>query len=126
MRSTYPLNRRVWSPDEKVIRVMSARVAEAAVTSLAVALGSRGLDERDEIGGMRWGNLDGRRETVRREEQGREHLAGQLLPLRLGQGQGLIFQRGDLRTVLSASVARNDSITPSVTIRKPKAGAQYV
>jgi len=65
MRSTDPLNRRVWSPDEKVFRVMSARVAEATVTSLAVALGSRGLDERDEIGGMRWGNLDGRRETVK-------------------------------------------------------------
>jgi len=65
MRSTYPLNRRVRSPDEKVIRVMSVRVAEAAVTNLAVALGSRGLDERDEIGGMRWGDLDGCREAVK-------------------------------------------------------------
>ena len=65
-------------------------------------------------------------ESRGREEQGREHLAGQLLPLRLGQGQGLVFQRGDLRTVLSASVARNNSITPSVTVRKRKAGARYV
>jgi len=61
----YPLNRRVWFPDQKVIRVMSARVAEATVTSLAVALGSRGLDERDEIGGMRWGDRDGCREAVK-------------------------------------------------------------
>jgi hypothetical protein len=44
---------------------MSVRVAEAAVTNLAVALGSRGLDERDEIVGMRWRDLDGRRETVK-------------------------------------------------------------
>jgi hypothetical protein len=65
MRSTYPLNRRVRSPDEKVIRVMPIRVAEAAVTNLAVALGSRGLDKGDEIGGMRWRDLDGRRETVK-------------------------------------------------------------
>jgi hypothetical protein len=65
-------------------------------------------------------------ESRGRGEQGREHLAGQLLPLRLGQGQGLVFQRGALRTVLSASMARNDSITPSVTVRKPKAGARYV
>jgi len=60
-----PLNRRVRSPDEKVIRVMSVRVAEAAITSLAVALGSQGLDKGDEIGGMRWGNLDGCREAVK-------------------------------------------------------------
>jgi len=65
MRSTYPLNRRVWSPDEKVIRVMSARVAEATVTRLTVARGSRGLDKRDEIGGTRWGDVDGRREAVK-------------------------------------------------------------
>jgi len=44
---------------------MPVRVAEAAVTNLAVALGSRGLDKRDEIGGMRWGNVDGCRETVK-------------------------------------------------------------
>ena len=44
---------------------MSARVAEAAVTSLAVALGSRGLDKRDKIGGMRWRDHDGHREAVK-------------------------------------------------------------
>jgi hypothetical protein len=32
-----------------------------------------------------------------------------------GRAKGLVFQRGDLRTVLSASVARNDSITPRQT-----------
>ena len=44
---------------------MSVRVAEAAVLSLAVALGSHRLEECDEIGGGRWGNLDGRREVVK-------------------------------------------------------------
>ena len=44
---------------------MSARVAEAAVPSLAVVPNSRGLDKRDEIGGMRWRDLDGRREAVK-------------------------------------------------------------
>jgi hypothetical protein len=32
---------------------MSARVAEAAITSLVVTLGSQGLDKGDEIGDMR-------------------------------------------------------------------------
>jgi len=59
-----PLNRRIRPPDYKVIRVMSVRIAEAAVLGPAVALGSQGLDERDEIGGMRGGDLDGRREVV--------------------------------------------------------------
>ena len=36
---------------------MSVRIAEAAVLGPAVALGSQGLDERDEIGGMRGGIL---------------------------------------------------------------------
>jgi hypothetical protein len=44
---------------------MPVRVAEAAVTNLAVALGSRGLDKGDEIAGMRWRDLDGRCETVK-------------------------------------------------------------
>ena len=50
---TLPLDRRVQSPDEQVIRVVSVRVAVAAVSSFAVALGSQGLDKRDEIGGVR-------------------------------------------------------------------------
>jgi hypothetical protein len=44
---------------------MSARVAEAAVTNLVAALGSRGLDEHDEIGGMRWEDVNGRCEAVK-------------------------------------------------------------
>jgi len=62
---TLPLNGRVQSPDEHVIRVVSVRVAEAAVSSFAVATGSQGLDKRDEIGGVRWGDLDGRREMFK-------------------------------------------------------------
>lgn len=41
---------------------MSVRVAKAAVLSLAVALGAHRLEECDEIGGMRWGDLDGGRQ----------------------------------------------------------------
>jgi hypothetical protein len=40
---------------------MRLHVAEAALLSLPVALGPQGLDERHEIGGVGWGNLDGRR-----------------------------------------------------------------
>jgi hypothetical protein len=43
---------------------MSAGVAETAVTSLAVALGSRDLDKDGEIGGMHRADLDGRCEVI--------------------------------------------------------------
>jgi hypothetical protein len=41
---------------------MSVRVAETAALSLAVALGLHRLEECDQIGGMRWGDLYGRRQ----------------------------------------------------------------
>lgn len=71
---TLPLDRRVQSPDEQVIRVVSVRVAVAAVSSFAAALGSQGLDKRDEIGGVRWRDPDGCREmfkAVRSQGAGR-------------------------------------------------------
>jgi hypothetical protein len=56
---------------------MSVRVAEAAMSSLAVAAGSQGLDKRDEIGSVRWRDLDGCREMFKAE---RSHDAGRAIP----------------------------------------------
>jgi hypothetical protein len=56
---------------------MPLGVAEAAGASLACALGSHGLDERDEIEGVRRGDPDGRQQML---QAARPHHVGWTIP----------------------------------------------